>query len=91
MIHKAMLWSKEGENVRCRLCAHKCSLSEGMFGICGMRQNIGGELNTFAYGEVIAGHVDPIEKKPLYHFLPGTLAYSIATIGCNFQCGFCQN
>jgi len=56
-----------------------------------MRQNIKGELFTYAYGEIIAGHVDPIEKKPFYHFLPGSYAYSIATIGCNFKCEFCQN
>jgi len=56
-----------------------------------MRQNIGGELFTYAYGRVIAAHVDPIEKKPLYHFLPGTYAFSVATIGCNFRCAFCQN
>jgi len=56
-----------------------------------MRQNIDGALFTFAYGNVIASHIDPVEKKPLYHFLPGTYTYSIATIGCNFRCGFCQN
>jgi len=56
-----------------------------------MRQNVDGELCTFAYGEIVAGNVDPIEKKPFYHFLPGSYAYSIATAGCNFTCGFCQN
>jgi pyruvate formate lyase activating enzyme len=92
MRKKAMLWEKlEGNKVRCFLCAHRCNIDENKFGFCGMRQNIGGELYTYAYGEVIASHVDPIEKKPLYHFLPGTYAYSIATIGCNFHCPFCQN
>ncbi|MGD2278724.1 MAG: AmmeMemoRadiSam system radical SAM enzyme [Candidatus Omnitrophota bacterium] len=92
MRKEAMLWEKLEENkVHCYLCAHHCRISEGNFGFCGMRKNIGGELFTFAYGNVIASHVDPIEKKPLYHFLPGTYAFSIATIGCNFHCPFCQN
>ena len=60
-------------------------------GICGVRKNVEGVLYTLVYGEVIAAHIDPIEKKPLYHFLPGSLSYSIATVGCNFKCGFCQN
>lgn len=87
-----MLWEKrEGDTVRCFLCAHNCMIENGRFGFCGMRENTGGELYTYAYGRVIASHVDPIEKKPLYHFLPGSYAYSIATIGCNFRCSFCQN
>jgi pyruvate formate lyase activating enzyme len=60
-------------------------------GVCGVRENRGGTLVTHAYGEAIAAHVDPIEKKPFYHFLPGTTSFSIATVGCNFRCGFCQN
>ena len=92
MRKKAMLWEKlEGNKVHCYLCAHHCRIAEDRFGFCGMRKNIKGELYTYAYGSVIANHVDPIEKKPLYHFLPGTYAYSIATIGCNFHCPFCQN
>ncbi len=92
MRHKAMLWEPlAGKKAHCYLCAHHCRISEGDFGFCGMRQNTEGELFTFAYGTVIAGHVDPIEKKPFYHFLPGSRAFSIATIGCNFRCGFCQN
>ena len=92
MRKKAMLWEKFKENkVHCFLCAHHCRINEDDFGFCGMRQNIGGELYTYAYGKTIASHVDPIEKKPLYHFLPGTYAYSIATVGCNFRCPFCQN
>ena len=87
-----MLWERlEGSKIHCYLCAHHCRIDEGNFGFCGMRENSQGELYTYAYGNVIANHVDPIEKKPLYHFLPGTYAYSIATIGCNFRCGFCQN
>ncbi|MFH1552024.1 MAG: AmmeMemoRadiSam system radical SAM enzyme [Candidatus Omnitrophota bacterium] len=81
----------EGKKVHCFLCAHHCKISEDGFGFCGMRQNVKGQLYTHAYGKVIASHVDPIEKKPLYHFLPGTYAYSIATVGCNFRCPFCQN
>ncbi|MGB2879387.1 MAG: AmmeMemoRadiSam system radical SAM enzyme [Candidatus Omnitrophota bacterium] len=92
MRKEAMLWEKlEGDKVHCYLCAHHCKIEEGRFGFCGMRKNIEGKLYTFAYGEVIASHVDPIEKKPFYHFLPGTYAFSIATIGCNFHCPFCQN
>ncbi len=89
---KAYLWDVEsGGRVLCRLCSHRCGIPEGAFGICGVRKNEGGELYTYAYGKVIANHVDPIEKKPLYHFLPGTYSYSVATIGCNFRCSFCQN
>jgi pyruvate formate lyase activating enzyme len=92
MQKEAMLWDKlENQAVHCYLCAHHCNIKEGNFGFCGMRKNIEGKLFTYAYGSVIANHVDPIEKKPLYHFLPGTDAYSIATIGCNFHCPFCQN
>ena len=92
MIKEAMLWEKgEKGKVHCLLCAHSCKIEDDSYGFCGMRQNRGGVLYTYAYGSVIANHVDPIEKKPLYHFLPGTSAYSIATIGCNFRCTFCQN
>ncbi|HNR52861.1 MAG TPA: radical SAM protein, partial [Deltaproteobacteria bacterium] len=92
MIREAMLYEREeGQKVRCRLCSHRCRISEDHFGFCGVRQNRDGILYTHVYGEVIAAQVDPIEKKPLYHFLPGTDSYSIATIGCNFRCDFCQN
>ena len=92
MNKEALLWNKLDEKrVHCYLCAHECRISESKFGICGVRQNVGGILYTLVYGEGIAAHVDPIEKKPLYHFLPGTMSYSIATVGCNFKCGFCQN
>lgn len=77
--------------VHCFLCAHHCRIADQKFGFCGVRQNIGGVLYTYAYGKAIAAHIDPIEKKPLYHFLAGSYSYSIATIGCNFRCGFCQN
>ncbi len=92
MIKEGMLYSPlEDGKVSCFLCSHRCQIAEGKFGICGVRQNKGRKLFTQVYGEVIAAHVDPIEKKPLYHFLPGTTSFSIATIGCNFRCPFCQN
>jgi len=92
MIKEAMLYERLDEKkVHCHLCSHHCKILSDKFGLCGVRQNRDGKLYTHAYGEVIASHVDPIEKKPLYHFLPGSNAYSIATIGCNFRCPFCQN
>lgn len=87
-----MLYKKiGGDKVSCFLCSHHCQFSDGKFGVCSVRENKGGVLYTHAYGELIAQNLDPIEKKPLYHFFPGTRSFSIAAIGCNFQCGFCQN
>jgi len=77
--------------VECRLCAHRCTLADGNQGICQVRRNEEGILYTVVYGRVIAEKVDPVEKKPLYHFHPGSRAYSIGTPGCNFRCGWCQN
>jgi pyruvate formate lyase activating enzyme len=92
MIKEAMLYRSLSERkVLCFLCSHRCEIGDSQFGICGVRQNKEGKLYTHVFGEVIAAHVDPIEKKPLYHFLPGTTSFSIATIGCNFKCPFCQN
>ncbi|MGD2294627.1 MAG: AmmeMemoRadiSam system radical SAM enzyme [Candidatus Aminicenantes bacterium] len=92
MIKKAKLFrTEEDKKTSCFLCQHRCSIAPTKFGICGVRQNREGTLYSHVYGEVIAAHVDPIEKKPLYHFLPGSRAFSIATIGCNFRCPFCQN
>jgi len=89
---EAMLYKRLNQaEVDCHLCCHQCRIAEGKFGICGMRENRGGTLYTHAYGRTIAANVDPIEKKPLYHFFPGTESFSIATMGCNFKCGFCQN
>jgi pyruvate formate lyase activating enzyme len=79
------------ERVRCHLCAHRCVIAEGKRGVCQVRKNRDGTLVTLVYGRVVAQHVDPIEKKPLLHFYPGTTAYSIATPGCNFRCPWCQN
>jgi pyruvate formate lyase activating enzyme len=95
----AILWSVADDpyappgpaSVRCVLCAHRCLLRPGRRGICGVRENREGELVTLVYGELVAAHLDPIEKKPLFHILPGSTSYSIATVGCPFRCGFCQN
>jgi len=92
MLKEALLYKKEnGNKVSCFLCAHRCLIDDSKFGICRVRQNKGGILYTHAYGEVVAAHVDPIEKKPIFHMLPGSMSFSIATLGCNFRCGFCQN
>jgi pyruvate formate lyase activating enzyme len=92
MTREAMLWSPgESGKVECRLCAHRCVIAPGKRGVCAVRENRGGRLETLVYGEVVAAHVDPIEKKPLYHFFPGSKALSVAAAGCNFRCGFCQN
>lgn len=77
--------------VRCDLCPNRCVLKNGEIGDCGVRQNIDGKLYSLVYGKPVAIHVDPIEKKPLYHFLPGTKVLSLATVGCNLRCNFCQN
>jgi len=87
----AELYKKEKDKIRCLACSHKCLISEGKTGICGVRKNIEDKLYLLVYGKVAAMNVDPIEKKPLYHFLPGTASFSIGTVGCNFRCDFCQN
>ncbi|VVB51296.1 7-carboxy-7-deazaguanine synthase [uncultured archaeon] len=92
MPHEAALYEKnEGNAVRCRLCAHRCLVQEGKRGVCGVRGNEGGKLYALSYGKIISSAIDPVEKKPLFHFLPGTRIYSIAGVGCNFRCKFCQN
>ena len=83
--------SLDDGKVRCALCRRRCLISPGKRGICGVRENRGGKLYSLVYGQLIVQHIDPIEKKPLFHFLPGSLAYSIATVGCNFRCLHCQN
>ena len=89
---EAYLFNKlEDKKVRCQACNHQCIIKEGNRGICGVRENLSGTLVSLVYGKVIAAHCDPIEKKPLFHFLPGTRSHSIATVGCNFRCLFCQN
>jgi len=89
---EAMFYEKLGnEMVKCNLCSHRCKITDSKRGICGVRENRNGTLYSLVYGKVVASAVDPIEKKPLFHFLPGSRAYSIATVGCNFRCGNCQN
>ncbi|MBP2132178.1 pyruvate formate lyase activating enzyme [Methanomicrobium sp. W14] len=91
-MHEAVLYEKTGDNsVKCGLCSHRCLIKENKSGICGVRTNKGGTLYTESYGRVSAEAVDPVEKKPLYHFLPGTQVYSLGGIGCNFRCKHCQN
>lgn len=92
MMKEAMLYEKlRDSGAHCCLCSHRCKIQPGKFGICGVRQNIEGKLYTITYGDIVAAHVDPVEKKPIYHFLPGSFSYSIAAAGCNFKCSFCQN
>jgi len=89
---EALLYSRRPDKaVQCNLCRHRCVIRPGKNGFCGVRQNRDGTLYTLVYNRLIAHHVDPIEKKPLFHFHPGTPSYSIATVGCNFRCIFCQN
>ena len=83
--------SMPDQQVRCRLCSHRCVIGIGRRGICGVRENRAGVLETLVYGRLIAAHDDPIEKKPLFHMMPGSRSFSIATVGCNFKCRFCQN
>jgi len=92
MSKKAILYDKlPNEKVICTACARYCELRKDQIGLCGIRGNINGDLELFVYGKVIAGHVDPIEKKPVTHYYPGTKIFSIATTGCNWLCKYCQN
>jgi len=91
-LKQAVLWDTEdSKKVRCRLCNWRCVIGEGKLGRCCVRKNIDGVLYSLTYDKVISANPDPIEKKPLFHFQPGTRSFSIATMGCNFQCQFCQN
>lgn len=92
MIKEALMYNKlANDNVQCKLCAHRCIISNNKRGFCKVRENKNGTLYTLNYGMISSQAIDPIEKKPLYHFYPGTQAYSIGTIGCNFRCKHCQN
>ena len=92
MVHEALLYEKEEEDrTTCGLCAHRCRIDPGRRGICGVRENRKGILYSLVFGAIIAENVDPIEKKPLFHLLPGSRSFSIAAAGCNFRCAFCQN
>jgi pyruvate formate lyase activating enzyme len=89
---EALLWDRMADGrVRCELCAYRCIIRPGSKGICQVRENRGGTLYTLVYGRTISSAVDPVEKKPLYHFHPGSRSYSIATPGCNYRCRWCQN
>lgn len=88
---QAMFYEKMKDKVHCFLCPHNCVIEEGNFGKCSVRTNEDGELFTINYGEITSASVDPIEKKPLYHFKPGRHIFSVGSFGCNFACGFCQN
>lgn len=91
-LKKAVLWeASEDKKVRCKLCNHRCLIDEGKLGRCCVRKNIDGVLYSLNYYKVCSANPDPIEKKPLFHFQPGTSSFSIATMGCNFRCEFCQN
>ena len=90
--YEALLYEKLADNkVRCQLCAHHCLIADGKRGICRVRENKAGVLYSIIYGKLIAAHVDPIEKKPMFHFYPGSRSFSIASPGCNFDCQWCQN
>ena len=90
--HRAMHWrALAGKRVQCTLCPRQCRVADRERGFCGVRENRGGTYYTLVYNKVCSSNVDPIEKKPLFHFLPGSKALSIATAGCNFACKFCQN
>jgi len=89
---EAMWYGKLSDGrVRCDLCNHRCVIADGERGTCGVRENRDGVLYSLVYGKTIATHVDPIEKKPLFNFYPGTRSFSIATVGCNLKCRHCQN
>ena len=91
-MREAVLFEKQPDSrVRCRTCQWRCRINPGKFGACGMYQNINGTLFNLNYALVSSAAVDPIEKKPLFHFYPGTLCFSLGTLGCNFQCKHCQN
>lgn len=87
----AILFNKTGEKIQCLLCPHNCIIGNGKAGICGVRKNNGGTIELITYGVISGYALDPIEKKPLYHFYPGTNILSIGSYGCNMKCDFCQN
>lgn len=91
-MHEAKFYKKLNNNiVQCQLCSHFCAIKNGNVGICRTRKNKDGKLYSLVYGYPIATNIDPIEKKPLYHFQPGSLSYSLGVLGCNFRCANCQN
>jgi pyruvate formate lyase activating enzyme len=92
MSHTAWLSKKlDSGKILCQACSQVCKLSEGEYGICGVRKVEDGELKLLVYGIASAVNIDPVEKKPMYHFLPESTVFSLGTVGCNFRCSFCQN
>jgi pyruvate formate lyase activating enzyme len=89
--HAADLWKPEGDAIRCGLCPHACRIRRGAVGVCGVRRNVGGTLIALTYGRVSSVAVDPIEKKPVFNYHPGTLVLSLGSVGCTMKCGHCQN
>jgi pyruvate formate lyase activating enzyme len=89
--HRADLWHAEGDAIRCELCPHACHIGVNGVGVCGVRRNESGVLIALTYGRVSSAAVDPIEKKPVFHYRPGTLAFSVGSVGCTMRCGHCQN
>ena len=92
-LKRAVLWEPldEDKKVQCKLCNWRCSIDDGKLGRCCVRKNIDGTLYSLTYDKLCSANPDPIEKKPLFHFQPGSRSFSIATMGCNFRCEFCQN
>jgi pyruvate formate lyase activating enzyme len=91
-LKEAQFYKKlDNQIVQCQLCPRRCAIPPGRRGFCGVRENRAGTLYTLIYAKPVSIHIDPIEKKPLFHFLPSTTAFSIATAGCNLRCKFCQN
>jgi len=90
-VQEGAYYKREDYGFRCELCPHSCFLDTGAIGLCGVRKNIGEKVVALNYGTIAALALDPIEKKPLYHFYPGNYILSAGTFGCNFHCGFCQN
>jgi len=90
-MRECLNYQKKEEKIECQVCAHFCQISEGKTGLCGVRQNKDGKLFLLTYGQAVTAQIDPIEKKPFFHFLPGSRAFSWGTLGCNWRCANCQN
>ena len=90
-MHQAMLWEPEADRIRCGVCPHRCLITEGHVGICGVRENRDGTLWALTYARVSSACADPIEKKPVFHYRPGTQVFSLGSVGCTMKCGHCQN
>ena len=90
-MREALLWEPDGDRIHCLLCPHDCRIADGARGICGVRENERGTLRALTYGLVSSVAVDPIEKKPVFHYRPGSRVFSLGSLGCNFRCSHCQN